>query len=68
MTNLAHAKHRTPASDVERARLHRRLSEVVKTCGTFPDEIRWPEVEDFQPSTQLASGGEDEESTDTQNN
>jgi arylsulfatase A-like enzyme len=65
MTNLAHAKYRTPASEVERARLHRRLSEVMKTCGTFPDEIRWPKVEDFQPSTQLVVGGEDEETTDT---
>ena len=61
ITNLAHGKHRTPGSDIERARLHRRLSEVMRACGTTPDEIRWPEVEDFQPSTELAAGGEAEE-------
>jgi arylsulfatase A-like enzyme len=64
MTNLAHGKHRTPASEVERGRLHQRLSEVMRACGTMPDEIRWPDVEDFQPSTQLAVGGEGEEDTD----
>jgi hypothetical protein len=64
MTNLAHGKHRTPASQVERARLHRRLSEVMRVCGTIPDEIRWPDVEDFQPSMQLAVGGEGDEDTD----
>jgi arylsulfatase A-like enzyme len=62
MTNLAHGRHRTPTSDIQRARLHRRLSEVMRACGTMPDEVRWPEVEDFQPSTELAVGGEGEES------
>ena len=33
MTNLAHAAHRTPASDVERARLHHRLSDVMRANG-----------------------------------
>jgi arylsulfatase A-like enzyme len=47
LTNLAHAVHRTPASDVERARLHRRLAEVMAVNGTQPDEIRWPGVDDF---------------------
>jgi hypothetical protein len=61
MTNLAHGKHRTPASDLERARLHRRLTDVMRSCGTLPDEIRWPEAEDFQPSTELAAGGEAED-------
>jgi arylsulfatase A-like enzyme len=50
MTNLAHAAHRTPASDAERARLHRRLSDVMETNGTTPDEIRWPAVDEFPPA------------------
>jgi arylsulfatase A-like enzyme len=54
MTNLAHAVHRTPASDVERARLHRRLTEVMRVNGTTPDEIRWPEVEDFSAAGEHA--------------
>ena len=61
MTNLAHAKHSTPASDRERTRLHHRLMEVMRINGTMPDEIRWPDVEDFKPSTQIAAAGEDEE-------
>jgi hypothetical protein len=48
MTNLAHATHRTPASDVERARLHERLSRVMKEKGTTPDEIRWPDADDYR--------------------
>jgi choline-sulfatase len=59
-TNLAHVKHATPSMDTERARLHQRLSDVMRESGTRPDEIRWPEVEDFQPGTQLAETGEDE--------
>jgi arylsulfatase A-like enzyme len=47
MTNLAHAAHRTAASDVERERLHRRLTDVMRANGTLPDEIEWPAVEDF---------------------
>jgi hypothetical protein len=47
MTNLAHAAHRTAASDVERERLHRRLTDVMRANGTLPDEIDWPAVEDF---------------------
>jgi arylsulfatase A-like enzyme len=46
MTNLAHASHRTAASEVERARLHRRLSDVMREKGTTPDEIRWPDAAD----------------------
>lgn len=61
MSNLAHRTHRTPASDVERARLHRRLGEVMRTNGTTPDEIRWPDVEDYQPSTALTVASEDED-------
>jgi len=61
MTNLAHAAHSTPASDVERARLHQRLIDVMQANGTTPDEIRWPAVEEFRPSTTEAAGGEDEE-------
>jgi hypothetical protein len=60
MTNLAHAKHSTPASDHERTRLHRRLTEVMRVNGTMPDEIRWPAVEDFKASNQLTVAGEDE--------
>jgi arylsulfatase A-like enzyme len=59
--NLAHVKHATPSSDVERARLHRRLWDVMRTSGTRPDEIRWPEVDDFQPATQLAVTDEAED-------
>jgi len=61
MTNLAHATHSTPASDAERTRLHRRLTEVMRVNGTIPDEIRWPGVDDFKPSTQTTVAGEDEE-------
>jgi arylsulfatase A-like enzyme len=63
MTNLAHATHSTPASEAERARLHQRLWEVMSACGTRPDEIRWPGVDDFRPSAQVAvadEAGEDE--------
>jgi choline-sulfatase len=59
--NLAHVKHATPSSDVERARLHRRLWDVMRASGTRPDEISWPEVEDFQPATQLAETDEAED-------
>jgi choline-sulfatase len=59
MTNLAHAGHRTPAADLERARLHERLSEVMRINGTTPDEIRWPAVEDFaaEPLSGSSSAG-----------
>jgi arylsulfatase A-like enzyme len=59
--NLAHVKHATPSSDVERARLHQRLWDVMRASGTRPDEIRWPEVDDFQPATQLAETDEAED-------
>jgi choline-sulfatase len=59
-TNLAHAKYETPASAAERARLHRRLSEVMERYGTTPDEIRWPAVEDFAPTPHLAEVHEDD--------
>ena len=63
MSNLAHPTHTTPASELERARLHRRLVDVMRTKGTQPDEIRWPDVEDYQPATTLgvAVASEDEE-------
>jgi hypothetical protein len=61
MTNLAHTAHSMPASAVERARLHQRLIDVMKENGTTPDEIRWPAVEEFQPSTTVAVLDEDEE-------
>jgi len=56
--NLAHVKHATAASDIERARLHQRLWDVMRASGTRPDEIRWPEVDDYQPATQLADTDE----------
>jgi arylsulfatase A-like enzyme len=61
MTNLAHAAHSMPASEVERARLHQRLIEVMKENGTTPDEIRWPAAEQFQPSIAAAVPDENEE-------
>jgi choline-sulfatase len=60
LTNLAHAAHRTAASDLERARLHRRLTEVMRENGTTPDEIRWPDVDDYRASTTLNVAPEDE--------
>lgn len=60
MKNLAHAKHSTPESEVERARLHTRLTEMMRENLTMPDEIRWPEVSDFSPNSQLADIEEDE--------
>ena len=66
MTNLAHGAHSTPASEIERARLHRRLVEVMQANGTTPDEIRWPAVEEFRPSTTtVAAATEDEEEVAT---
>jgi choline-sulfatase len=59
-TNLAHAAHATPASEIERARLHGRLSDVMHACGTRPDEIRWPEVDDYRPGTEVAVSSEEE--------
>ena len=61
MTNLAHAAHSTPATEAARARLHRRLEEVMRINGTTPDEIRWPAVEDYHPATKLTAAGEEEE-------
>jgi arylsulfatase A-like enzyme len=61
MTNLAHASHSTPESEIERARLHRRLVEVMEANGTTPDEIRWPAVDEFRPSTTTVAAAEDDE-------
>ena len=61
LTNLAHASHSSPASEVQRARLHRRLIEVMREKGTMPDEIRWPSVDEFRPSAQLTQQREEEE-------
>jgi choline-sulfatase len=55
MTNLAHAAHATPYTEVERARLHRRLIDVMRQNGTLPDEISWPAVEDYRPSNVITS-------------
>lgn len=35
--------------------------DVMRTNGTMPDEIRWPEVDEYQPSPTLSLGTEDEE-------
>ena len=59
LRNLAHAAHRTPASDVQRARLHQRLSEVMASTGTTPDEIRWPQGDEYRAATALAETGDD---------
>jgi choline-sulfatase len=63
MTNLAHAAHSTAASEIERARLHQRLVDVMDANGTTPDEIAWPDVADYRPSTLAAAGSEHEEQT-----
>lgn len=52
MINLAHRAHATPESEVERARLHRRLVGVMRQNGTAPDDIRWPKFEDYKPVTR----------------
>ncbi|HEX8029643.1 MAG TPA: sulfatase-like hydrolase/transferase [Vicinamibacterales bacterium] len=51
MKNLAHPSNRTAESEIERVRLHRRLSDVMNENGTVPDEIAWPDVDAYQPST-----------------
>lgn len=61
LTNLAHATHATPASEVQRARLHRRLVAVMAEHGTTPDEIRWPAVDEYRPSTAVTTASEAED-------
>src|SRR6185436_14176453 len=61
LTNLAHANHATPGSEIERARLHHRLTDVKRTSGTTPDEIDWPSVDDYKPSTTTAAATEEDE-------
>jgi len=61
VTNLAHASHSTPASEIERARLHQRLTDVMEENGTTPDEISWPAVDDYRPSTAVVQGNETED-------
>lgn len=60
MKNLAHAAHGTPATGSERVRLHARLTDVMREHGTTPDEVQWPSVDDFQPSTARNTASEDE--------
>lgn len=45
---LAHANHRTSATEKVRARLHKRLLGVMTELGTVPDEIRWPGFDGLQ--------------------
>ncbi len=61
LTNLAHAAHSTPHSDIERARLHQRLIDVMRANGTMPDEIRWPDVDEFRPSPTVSVESDEEE-------
>ena len=61
LTNLAHAKHSTRASEIERARLHQRLWDVMRENGTAPDEIRWPQAGEYRAATAVASASEHEE-------
>ena len=60
MTNLAHSANCTPAVEAERVRLHQRLTDVMRTKGTTPDEIEWPSVDDYRPATTLTLANEDE--------
>lgn len=60
MTNLAHAANRTAQSEDERARLHERLTEVMKEKGTTPDEIRWPSADECRPVTTVVTSDEEE--------
>lgn len=64
MTNLAHASHTTPASAIERTRLHERLTSVMRENGTTPDEIHWPSSDEFEASRVLATASEDEHNED----
>ena len=40
--NLADRRYATKASEVQRARLHRRLTDVMEKLGTKPDTVVWP--------------------------
>jgi arylsulfatase A-like enzyme len=60
LANLAHAAHHTPQSDVERARLHARLTDVMKEKSTTPDEIRWPAADEFRPAKTVVTSDEEE--------
>ena len=40
--NLADPAYATKASERQRARLHRRLTDVMEKLGTRPDSVVWP--------------------------
>lgn len=40
--NLADRRYATKASEVQRTRLHRRLTDVMEKLGTNPDTVVWP--------------------------
>jgi arylsulfatase A-like enzyme len=40
--NLAAPRYATKASEIQRLRLHRRLTEVMNKLGTKPDTVVWP--------------------------
>jgi choline-sulfatase len=67
MKNLAHPANRTPDTDVERARLHQRLTDVMEANGTTPDEIRWPGGDEFQPATDTNNGTTNQKGSTTVN-
>jgi arylsulfatase A-like enzyme len=60
-TNLAHAAYSTPQSDIERARLHQRLIDVMRANGTMPDEVRWPDASEFRPSPAVSVESDEED-------
>lgn len=61
LTNLAHAAHSTPQSELERVRLHQRLIDVMQAEGTTPDEIRWPAVDELRSSPAVTVESDEEQ-------
>jgi hypothetical protein len=53
--------HSTPQSEIERARLHQRLIDVMQANGTTPDEIRWPAVDELRPSPAVTVESDQEQ-------
>jgi arylsulfatase A-like enzyme len=47
--NLADRRYATKASELHRARLHRRLTDVMEKLGTKPDTVVWPPVHAPRP-------------------
>lgn len=51
--NLADRRYATKASEVQRARLHRRLTDVMEKLGTKPDTVVWPPSHAPRPVDRL---------------